>query len=109
MFSESRYIDSAPTSQKTQLYCWLALTAQKTSHAAAIVAWRLTVADMCLPLRCVAISKAGRGAATLSTVACVTHQRTINTRTSVAACVFEGSAFQQLSNGANKPQYLLGL
>jgi hypothetical protein len=30
IFPESRYIASAPTAQKTQLYCWLALTAQKT-------------------------------------------------------------------------------
>jgi hypothetical protein len=56
IFPDSRYVASAPTSQKTQLYCWLALTAQKTSHAVAIVAWRLTASEMCLPLRCVATS-----------------------------------------------------
>jgi hypothetical protein len=40
---ESRYIVSAPTKQKAQLYCWVALTAQKTSHAAAIVACHIDV------------------------------------------------------------------
>jgi hypothetical protein len=56
IFPEARYIALAPTAQKTQLYCWLALTAQKTSHTAAVVVWRLTAAEMCLPLRCVAMS-----------------------------------------------------
>jgi hypothetical protein len=49
----SRYITSAPTAQKTQLYYLLALTAQKTSHVVFIVACRLTAAEMCLSLlRC---------------------------------------------------------
>jgi hypothetical protein len=51
---------SAQTAQKTQLYCRLSPNAQKTSHAA-IVAWRLTAEEMCLPLRCVATSEARRG------------------------------------------------
>jgi hypothetical protein len=38
IFPESSYISSAPT-------------AQKTSQAAAIVAWRVNAAEMCLPLR----------------------------------------------------------
>jgi hypothetical protein len=51
----SHYITSAPTAQKTQLYCLLALTAQETSHVVLIVACRLTAVEMCLPLRCVAM------------------------------------------------------
>jgi hypothetical protein len=39
---ESRYMTSTPTAQKTQYYYWLAPTAQKTFHAAAIVVWRLS-------------------------------------------------------------------
>jgi hypothetical protein len=85
----TRYIVSAPTTQKIPLYCWLAPTAQKTSHAAAIVARRLTAAEMCLPL-CSSNKRDGRGAATLFTVACVTQQRAINTRTSIVARVFRG-------------------
>jgi hypothetical protein len=77
IFPDSRYIASAPT-------------AQKTSLAAASVAWRLTAAETCLPLRCVATSEAGRGSATLSTVECVAQQRAINTRTSIVECVFRG-------------------
>jgi hypothetical protein len=48
IFSEPRYTASAPT-------------AQKTSHAAAIVGWRLTATEMCSTLRCVATSEARRG------------------------------------------------
>jgi hypothetical protein len=58
---ELHYIAPALTAQKAQLYCWLALAAQKTSHAAAIVAWRLTAAEMCLPLHCIATSEARHG------------------------------------------------
>jgi hypothetical protein len=50
----SRYITFAPTAQKTQLYCLLAPTAQKISHVVLIVACRLTEAEMCLPLPCLA-------------------------------------------------------
>jgi hypothetical protein len=32
----------------------------------------------------------GRGAATLSTVACVTQQQVANTRASIVACMFRG-------------------
>jgi hypothetical protein len=93
IFPESRYMASAPTAQKTQLCCWLALTAQKTSHMAAIVARRLTAAEMCLPLYCIATREAGWGAATLSTVTGITQQRAINTRTSIVVWVFRGFCF----------------
>jgi hypothetical protein len=55
-------------------------TAQKTSHVAVTVAWRLTAAEMCLPVWCVATSE----------VACVTQKQAINARTSIVACVFRG-------------------
>jgi hypothetical protein len=42
----SRYINSAPTAQKTQLCCLLALTAQKTSHAFFIVVCRPITAEL---------------------------------------------------------------
>jgi hypothetical protein len=56
--AEPRYITSALTAQKTQLYCWLALTAQKTSHVVLIVACQLTAADMFTS----ALRSNGRGA-----------------------------------------------
>jgi hypothetical protein len=61
IFPESRHRASTLTAQKTHLYCWLALTTQKTCHAAAIVMRWLTAPQMCLPLRCVATSEARRG------------------------------------------------
>jgi hypothetical protein len=90
IFPESCYIASVPTAQKTLLYYWLAPTAQKTSHAAAIGVWRLTAADIYLLVCCVATSEAGRGVATLSTVMCITQQRAINTCTFIVACGFLG-------------------
>jgi hypothetical protein len=54
MFLGSRYIALVPTAQKTQLYCWLALTAQKTTHG-----YCCRVATNCRNL-CVA-SEARRG------------------------------------------------
>jgi hypothetical protein len=40
-------------------YIAFALTAQKTSYAAAVVAWRLTAAEVSLPLSFVATREAG--------------------------------------------------
>jgi hypothetical protein len=88
---ESCYIASAPTAQKTQFYCWLAPTAQKTSHAVAIVAWRLTAAEMCLPQRCLATSEERRGESWLLFL--------------LFRVCFEVSVVQQFWHGANTRQY----
>jgi hypothetical protein len=97
----------APTAQKPQLYCLLALTEQKTSHASAIVAWRLIAAEMCLPLRCVATSEARRG---YSLYGCVRYPATSNKhyyyKTQFYCRVpFEVSVTSQFLLRANAPQY----
>jgi hypothetical protein len=74
-FPRTTYMASAPTTQRTQLYCWLVSTAQKTSHVAGIFAWILTATEMCLPLHCMATSEVRWG---YSFYCCVHYPATSN-------------------------------
>jgi hypothetical protein len=109
IFPESHYIASALTAQKTQLYCWLEPTVQKTSHPVTIVARQLTAAEMCLPLLCVATSEMGQGGVRCGySVYSWVHYPATSNKHSYFYCwraCFEVSALQQLSHGENTPQY----
>jgi hypothetical protein len=88
IFPESRYIASAPTAQKIQLCCLVALTAQKRSHAACYC---------CVATNC-------RRDVLTSALRSNEHETLVLLL--LRACV-EVSAFQQFPHGANTHYYIL--
>jgi hypothetical protein len=103
IFPEPRYITSAPTAQKTQLYCWLVLTAQKTSrgcYCCVATNWGYVVLSYCWATQYLSRNLATRGA------------RGREGRQDAAALCYccaiaflEVSEFYHLPHGVITPQY----